>query len=873
MEKLKNYKPTKFMLDTSHYDKAKADYAVNFIECLSHTKGSFAGVKFDLIPWQEQIIRDVFGTIKQNGYRQFNTAYVEIPKKCGKALLTTTKIPTPTGWSTMGDLRVGDLVYDEKGQPCHVVAKSPVDMESMAYKITWRDDSFIIADARHQWEVDYIYGKTQHKIMTSEEIYNLHKRLHDKYGDTPDGLRSYIRISVTKPLQRPDINLPVDPYLYGFWIGDGTSDKPYLSICNDDLEAVAKNIPYEIKTSYPNVGNSTCVRYDVLKNILVTNHREKCIRQEYLLASERQRWELLAGLIDSDGHISSIKGQTIYSTSNPKIRDGVQELLSSLGIKNNCTESPSSYHGRLTGETIYTIRFVSYDDMPVSKLDRYLCRRRKRTADTRNSYHYIKSIEPLGNGIPMQCIQVDSPSHCYLAGRSMIPTHNSELAAAVALLLLCGDGEERAEIYGCAADRHQATIVFEVAADMIRLCPALQKRVKILESTKRIEYLPTKSFYQVLSAEAFSKHGFNVHGVIFDELHTQPNRKLYDVMTKGSGDARTQPLYFLITTAGDNTNSICYEVHQKAEDILNGRKHDPTFYPVIYGAAPEDDWTDPEVWKKANPSLGITIQMEKVEAACNSAKENPAEENAFRQLRLNQWVKQSVRWMPMDKWDACDYAVNAEALRGRRCYGGLDLSSTTDLTAFVLIFPPEDEYDKYYIMPFFWLPEDQIDLRVKRDHVLYDLWARQGHIQTTEGNVVHYGFIQKFIEKLGEKYNIAQIAYDPWNATQLTQNLEDEGFTMVAFPQTMKNLATPTKELYKLVFEQKIAHGGHPVLRWNMDNIYIKQDANENIRPDKEHSTEKIDGAVACIMALDRAMRCMNVQSGSVYDNRGLITF
>ena len=256
----------------------------------------------------------------------------------------------------------------------------------------------------------------------------------------------------------------------------------------------------------------------------------------------------------------------------------------------------------------------------------------------------------------------------------------SELAAAVALYLLCADGEQRAEIYGCASDRQQASIVFEVAADMVRMCPALAKRCKIMSSTKRIVYLPTNSFYQVLSSEAYSKHGFNVHGVVMDELHSMPDRKLYDVMTKGSGDARMQPLFFLITTAGTDTNSICYEVHSKAKDILEGRKHDETFYPVIYGAAPDDDWTDPKVWMKANPSLGITIGLDKVQAACDSARQNPGEENAFRQLRLDQWVKQVVRWMPMEKWDACAFPVNPEDLEGRVCYGGLDLSSTTDLT-------------------------------------------------------------------------------------------------------------------------------------------------------------------------------------------------
>ena len=447
----------------------------------------------------------------------------------------------------------------------------------------------------------------------------------------------------------------------------------------------------------------------------------------------------------------------------------------------------------------------------------------------------------------------------------------SELAAAVALLLTCGDGEERAEVYGCASDRQQAAIVFDVAADMVRMCPALSKRVKILASQKRIIYLPTNSFYQVLSSEAYSKHGFNIHGVVYDELHAAPDRRLFDVMTKGSGDARMQPLFFYITTAGTDTNSICYETHQKAKDILEGRKIDPTFYPVIYGADEGDDWTDPKVWKKANPSLDITVGMDKVRAACESAKQNPGEENSFRQLRLNQWVKQAVRWMPMEKWDQCAFAVNEEELEGRVCYGGLDLSSTTDITAFVLVFPPLDEEDKFQLLPYFWIPEETLDLRVRRDHVPYDVWERQGFLQTTEGNVVHYGYIEKFIERLGERFNIREIAFDRWGAVQMVQNLEGMGFTVVPFGQGFKDMSPPTKELMKLTLEQRIAHGGHPVLRWMMDNIFIRTDPAGNIKADKEKSTEKIDGAIAAIMGLDRAIRCGNDTGESVYDTRGLL--
>ena len=454
-----------------------------------------------------------------------------------------------------------------------------------------------------------------------------------------------------------------------------------------------------------------------------------------------------------------------------------------------------------------------------------------------------------------------------------IPKKNgkSELAAAIALYMLFADGEASPEVYGAAADRQQAAIVFDVAHQMVNMTAALAKRSKILTANKRIVSGFNNGFYQVLSAEVTSKHGLNVSGLVLDEVHAQPNRKLYDVLTKGSGDAREQPLYFLITTAGNDTNSICYELHQKALDIIEGRKVDPTFYPVIYGAPESADWTSPAVWKEANPSLGDTITMEKVQAACESAKQNPAEENSFRQLRLNQWVKQAVRWMPMDKWDACDFVVNEDELAGRVCYGGLDLSSTTDITAFVLVFPPLDEEDKYHILPYFWIPEENVDLRVRRDHVPYDLWEKQGTLLTTEGNVVHYGYIEKFIEKLNERFNIREIAYDRWGAVQMVQNLEGMGFTVVPFGQGFKDMNPPTKELMKLTLEKRIAHGGHPVLRWMMDNIFIKTDPAGNIKPDKEKSTEKIDGVVATIMALDRAIRCGLDNGESVYDERGIL--
>lgn len=456
-----------------------------------------------------------------------------------------------------------------------------------------------------------------------------------------------------------------------------------------------------------------------------------------------------------------------------------------------------------------------------------------------------------------------------------IPKKNgkSELAAGVALYLLYADNEPAAEVYGAAADRQQASIVFDVARRMVDMSPALAKRSKLLPSTKRIVNYSNAGFYQVLSAEVGTKHGLNVSGLVFDEVHTQPNRHLYDVLTKGSGDTREQPLYFLITTAGTDRESICYELHCKAQEILKGNKIDHTFYPVVYGLADNEDWTDEDNWYKANPSLGQTIQIERVREAFNEAIDNPAEENVFKQLRLNMWVSSLTRFIPEQIYDLGNIPIDMKSLEGRDCYGGLDLSSTGDITAFVLMFPPRDDTEKYIMLPFFWIPSDTIPLRVRRASVQYDVWQRQGYLNATEGNVIHYGFIEQFIYNLGQIYHIREIAFDRWGATQVTQDLEGMGFTVVPFGQGYKDMSPPTKEFYKLLMEGRIQHGGNPIMRWMAGNVVVDTDPAGNIKCTKAKSAEKIDGIVAAIMALDRCIRHEDEAKASVYDERGLFVF
>ena len=449
----------------------------------------------------------------------------------------------------------------------------------------------------------------------------------------------------------------------------------------------------------------------------------------------------------------------------------------------------------------------------------------------------------------------------------------SELAAAIALYLLYADNEPSAEVYGAAADRQQASIVFDVARQMVEMSSALMKRSKLMSATKRIVNYGNAGFYQVLSAEVGSKHGFSISGLVFDEIHTQPNRQLYDVLTKYSSDARQNPLHFIITTAGNDRNSIAFELHTKAIDILEGRRVDPTFYPVVYGLKDDEDWEDEANWYKVNPSLGYTVDIERLRDAYREAKQNPADEITFKWLRMNMWVSSTTSWIPDAIFMKGNEPIDMRLLEGRACYAGLDLSSTGDITALVLIFPPSNLDEKYILVPYFWVPEETIPQRVKANSVPYDIWEKQGHLLATEGNVIHYDFIEKFICDLAEKYHILEIAVDRWNATHMIQNLEDAGFTMVPFGQGFASMSTPTKEFYRLLMEGQIVHAGHPVLRWMAGNVVIETDAAENIKVTKAKSKEKIDGIVASIMALDRCLRNQGEPQGSVYDERGLLVF
>ena len=433
----------------------------------------------------------------------------------------------------------------------------------------------------------------------------------------------------------------------------------------------------------------------------------------------------------------------------------------------------------------------------------------------------------------------------------------SELCAAIALKLLFADREMGAEIFSAAADRDQATLVFNVAADMVRQHPALRRRAKIIDSAKRIVVHKTGSFYRAIPADAAGSHGFNAHGIVFDELHVQKNRELWDALTTSTG-AREQPLCVAITTPGWDRNTIWGEQYEYARKVQDGVIDDPTYLAVIYEPPEGYDWQSPKLWRACNPAIGSGFRkIEEIRAMARRAEHTPALQNTFRRLYCGDPNTQSAdRWIDLALWDANGGIVNEERLRGRTCYGMLDLATVSDLTAWVMVFPSDDDPDDIAVLARFWCPEVRLKDTQNRYRDQYQMWARDGWLTVTPGNATDYGFVKDRILKDASQFHLVDMNVDRlFQAHQLAMSLEEEGITVVGFGMGSLSMAAPMAEFHRRLLDHKVHHGNNPILRWNADSVSVKQDAAGNLKPDKATSRGRIDGIIGIVGAIDRAMR------------------
>jgi phage terminase large subunit-like protein len=449
----------------------------------------------------------------------------------------------------------------------------------------------------------------------------------------------------------------------------------------------------------------------------------------------------------------------------------------------------------------------------------------------------------------------------------------SPLLSGIGLYLLVADNEPGAQIYSAATIRDQAKIVWKHAAKMVETSSVLKKRVKIYWGKGNMHIAETESKFEPLGADADTMDGLNIHGALVDELHAHKKRDTWDVLETATS-SRRQPLQVAITTAGTDQTSICYENHQYAEMILKGTVQDDTYFSFISTIDKDDidNWDDPAVWAKANPNLGISVKVDDLKRKAAKAKEMPSFLNTFLRLHLCVWTQQVDRWIPLQLWDENAGIVSEEELKGRTCYGGLDLSSVSDMTAWAMVFPNDDDPETIDILCRFWCPEAQLNNAQNRYRDQYRAWEKQGYLNVTQGDAVDYSFIKAQIFKDAQKFKLVDLNIDKmFQAHQLGMELQEEGLAVVGMGQGFTSMAAPVKEFERRLLARKIRHGGNPVLRWMADSVAVKQDADGKLKPDKASSQGKIDGIIALIMALDRAMR--HQDNKSVYEERGILAF
>lgn len=896
-------------VDGSYYfDQCGANKACDFFPTfLTHHIGEYAGQSFTLLDWQRCTTRAIFGWVRQSdGLRRFRKVFVLAPKGNGKALALDTPIPTPNGWAAMGDLAVGSIVFGADGRPCRVIAATSPMPDRPAFRVEFSDGDAIVADAAHVWRTHALrLFKSRFTpavgpvtLRTTEEIAatlrpNVSRSKH------PQAKWNH-RVEIAGSLALPEAALPIPPYTFGAWLGDGDSDSARLTVAACDGEIVRRIEAEGVATTrqkdhLPGVwrvglGAGPAGRtYSLLRAMGVL--KNKRIPMAYLRASVEQRLGLAMGILDTDG--SALKnGSVEVTTVRAALAEDILELLRSLGYKPWRSISDAKLYGRVVGQR-HRICLTPSSSRRLFGLERKQERLRTDPETRRlGAGRMITGCSPVGP-TTTRCITVDSPDGMFLAGRHFVPTHNSPWCSGTGIYLTLCDGEEGAEVYALASDKLQARVVHKTAKVMVEQSADLMELCEVLADS--IYSARSKSFFQVLSAEAKTKAGVRPHGIIMDELQEQPNRDLLEQLEQSMGKRR-QPLIILLAHAGDDDEGIAYEEYTFAKGVISGTIPEETYLPVVFEAGPKDDWRAPKTWKKANPAYGITVKPDDMERQCRAAEQEPRKKSAFLRYRINRWTNDAIAWIPVEDWDACDAPPSYES--GLLTAAGLDMAQKIDLAAVAVAVrhprpddkalelevsgagaeepgagagePPREAPPQRISISFamslfvhFWIPEDTMRKREDADRVPYKLWAERGLVTPTPGVLIDEDRILRDIrDTLVPKFALKarRCGYDPaFVSTSLLNGLAGAGLQMVETKQNYQMMNVPCQALVGLIKAKWLRHGtatlSHP-LRWCAENVAIRQDDAGRIRPVKPKSHRKrIDGIVAGVMALDQLLR------------------
>lgn len=793
-------------------------------------------------------------------------AILSFGRKNAKGLALDTPIPTPIGWRLMGELRPGDFIFGSDGNPTRVLYVSDVHTNLRCWRLTFSDGSSVVADEQHLWLTRHSFrpwanprkNGSGHGGRWITEIVNTPQIAESLMRVRRDGKREFNHKIQTAPsTQSPDIDLPIDPYVLGAWLGDGTtacasfttSDEDELHLVSELENAlrhkmiVARHSNRATTLRATGSGLQTALRkLGVLGN--------KHIPDIYFSSGTKQRFALLQGLMDTDGTVTRCAGRTTprasFTGTNFNICQGVWRLARSLGFKATIREGEAKLNGRVTGRK-YDVTFSASIDEPIFRLERKQSLLPKKLMQRSRTLTIVSCDEVAS--VPTRCIKVDAPDSLFLCGYGCVPTHNTTIAAFLLLLHLVGpEARANGQLYSAAQSREQASLLFNLASKCVRLSPDLSGVVKIRDTAKQLYCEELGTVYKALSAEASTAYGLSPSFIVHDELGQVkgPRSELYDALETATG-AQDNPLSIIISTQAPTDADLLSVL---IDDALQG--HDPKTVVSLYTASMELDPFEEETIKLANPAFGDFLNAEEVKGMAESARRMPSREAQYRNLVLNQRVEVNNPFVTRAVWQGCGGEV-ADDFRGFPVYAGLDLSSVNDLTALVLIAPI---LDTWHIRSLFWLPEDGIVERAKKDRVPYDQWAKDEYIRLTPGKTVEYSFIAHELRELFDELNIMNIAFDRWNFKHLRRELINAGFhedeiegRFTEFGQGFASMSPALRTLESDLLNGKMRHGNNPVLTMCASNAVTVVDPSGNRKLAKDKSNGRIDGLVSLAMA------------------------
>jgi phage terminase large subunit-like protein len=832
---------------------------IKFIETYCRVpEGTLVGQPLVLLPFQKKFIKAVY-----DGDVPVRRAILTMGRKNGKGLALDTPIPTPNGWTTMGALAPGDVVFSETGEPCRVSYVSPVHVGLRCWRLTFSDGTSIVADEQHKWLTTRRRSRKP-KVVTTPEIAD------SVFASRNDGVVEYAHgIAVAGALNTPDTLLPLDPYLLGCWLGDGSSSSAQLHCGDQDVEyfhaAVGSSLgcapirrrertAWVVGLTDGRGGTRETKVVSVLRRLGVLG--DKHVPQTYLWAGTEQRRALLQGLMDTDGTVTRT-GRTgavscVFSNTNPRLVDGVVQLARSLGLKVGRRERDAKLHGRVVGR-VHEAQFTAWAEDKVFRLPRKLDRLKARPPrPTRASTLKIVACEPVPS-VPTKCIQVDSPSSLFLAGEGMTPTHNTALIACLLLTHLIGpEARRNSQIVSGALSRDQAALVFHLAAKMVQLSPELAKVVKVIPSGKRLVGLPLNVEYRALAADGTTAMGLSPVVVILDEVGQVqgPQSDFVDALLTSQG-AHTNPLVVTISTQAANDADLLSVWIDDAKT-----SSDPAIVCHLYTAPAGCALDDPRAWAAANPALGVFRSKEDLAAQALLAGRMPTSESSFRNLMLNQRVAVNNPFVSRSVWLKNSGEYDESVFSSHPTYLGIDLSSRADLTAIVMV--AQSDSGEWCVHTTCFTPESGLLERAKRDRAPYDTWVREGHLLTTPGASVDYDWVAEWLlaRIQGGQIEFKLAAYDRWRMDVLLAAMRRQGADdhllakFVPFGQGTKDMSPALDTLEAELLNGRLRHGGHPVLTMCAANALVWRDSSGNRKFVKDKATGRIDAMVALAMAL-----------------------